>query len=346
MIAPQPAAQAPAPAPKPKLIRDLERLPSGSATHLWADYMELRAMTSSDGFFSRGFLFDTFDQSSDIDVNLEEEEEEEEEQQDDEGEGLSTDSAVEKQDAAFERRWQAISVALGSRHKRMKNAWPFELVEDRLYLRNDPTNNLHQLYLMLLLSSTLRYVNRKRMQEIADNLEAIGAKVFGALMPSHWKVESFGKNSTISQGTKQQKLTKLADQLRAVATFRDTQIKPGDSGDAGLDLVAWHVFGDSLGQMPIAFAQCGCSTTDVEHKQFEATPASFNRWMVPDHPAAAYYIAPLDYRSNNGDWERRPAQVIFVDRARIIHISREYSLSFGTPAFLQEALQTHDPMAG
>lgn len=323
---------APTPTPAPPLFRELERLPNGSATHLWADYIELRALTSSDKLFSRGFLQDIFDLSADVNLNADDEDVEE------------PNHSIGKS-ASFDRRWQSIKLALTSRSTRMQAAWPFSLDGDVLHLRNDSNSSQHKLYLTLLLSSALRYINRKRVQEVADNLEAIGIKIFQALMPPTWNVETFGKNTTIYSGTKAQKLKQLAERLNATITFRDSQIKDGDSGDAGLDLIAWHSFGDELGQIPIAFAQCGCSTTDVDHKQFEPTPVSFNRWLKPDHPAAAYYIAPLDYRQNNGEWERRPAEVVLVDRSRIINISSTYNLAFGTPRFLAEALRTEDPLA-
>jgi len=69
--------------------------------------------------------------------------------------------------------------------------------------------------------------------------------------------------------------------------------KQGDSGDGGLDLVAYHPMGDKLGHIPIAFAQCGCSLQDLEHKQLEAHPANWRNKIHLQHPHANYYFSPM-----------------------------------------------------
>ncbi|MBU2048759.1 MAG: restriction endonuclease [Gammaproteobacteria bacterium] len=320
--------------PPVPLFNGLGRLPSAAPSHLWADYVELRALTGIDKVFSHGFLEDSIGLADDVNIDANSNAD-----VDGEDSGEATNAADEVDtEARLRNKWRDIKVALTSRQSRMGAAWPFEFSHDVLRLRYDNSNSLHQLYLSLLVASSLRYVERKRYQEIADYLEEVGAVVFTALMPTQWTVKVFGANSTNYNGTKSDKLRALAADLRAQVTFEDDEINDGDTGDAGLDVVAWHDFGDSLGQIPIAFAQCGCSPNDIDYKQLEPSPASFNRWMKPHHPAAAYYIAPLDFRKNNGHWVRKPAEVIMIDRSRIVNVISTYNLSIGAPGFVSEAL--------
>jgi len=331
--------------PAPSLFTDLGPLPSSAPTHLWADYVELRAMTSVDELFSNGFLQDCIDLAEDVNVDADTSLEDD---------GLISDALdlandqdevdptppVDEHAERLSKKWGDIKTALASRQLRMGAARPFELEGDVLKFKIDPSNDLHGLYVSLLVSSCLRYVNKKRYAEITDYVEVLGALVFTAIMPKLWNVTIFGAKAPNFTGTTAQKLRELAKLIRAHVLFEDPEVNTGSTGDAGLDVVAWHDFGDGLGQIPVAFAQCGCSPKDIDHKQLEASPASFNRWIKPQHPAVNYYIAPLDFRRNDGHWVRKPGEVVLIDRSRIVHILKDYSpgVSFTAPPFVTEAV--------
>ncbi|WNH52824.1 hypothetical protein [Stenotrophomonas oahuensis] len=328
----------------PALFTDLGPLPSSAPTHLWADYVELRAMTSQDKLFSHGFLQDCIDLAEDVNVDADSSLEEDgllaamdHGDFPEDGDGVSTeDERAER----LSKKWGDIKIALSSREIRMGAARPFHLEGDVLKFELDETNGLHALYVSLLVSSCLRYVNKKRYAEITDYVEVLGALVFTAIMPKMWNVTIFGAKAPAFTGTTSQKLRQLAELIRANVMFEDAEINAGSSGDAGLDVVAWHDFGDGLGQIPVAFAQCGCSPKDIDHKQLEASPASFNRWIKPHHPAVNYYIAPLDFRSNTGHWVRKPGEVVLIDRSRIVNILKNYNqtVTYSAPAFVTEAV--------
>lgn len=325
------------------LISDLDRLPSLSSAHVWADYVELRAVTSQDKVFSSGLLADSVDMAGDVATDADSSFDDDSDAAE---EGLSDldDPNVNREQKRLKSKWGDVKVALTSRSARMGKAWPFSLEGDVLRLNFDKSNNLHQLYVALLIASSLRYVSRRRHQEIADQLERIGASVFRLLMPPLWEVRVFGANGGEYTGTKVQKLQSLARDIRAKPLFDAEDVKDGDRGDGGLDVVAWHAFDDCLGQIPIAFAQCGCSPTDIDYKQLQASPASVNRWFKPGHPAANYFIAPVDFRNNQGRWERLPAEVILVDRARILELVRKHGKVLTPPSFVDEALSLRLPM--
>ncbi|MFM4852055.1 hypothetical protein [Aeromonas caviae] len=283
--------------------------PRVAHSHVWADYVELLALTNEDGFFSCGALEDTLTEVEDIAVDQD---------------GYGDDDAIS-------RRWADIKGCFNSRATRLGDDWPFR-IDDTIIYRNidiaNPSVN-HKLYIGLLIASCLRYVQRGYYAPITSSLEYIGYFFFKKLMPEPWVVKAFAAHQNINgayEGTLKQKFTQLARDINAKLMLEDDQLDPRDTGDGGIDLVAWHPFGDALGNIPVAFAQCGCSLQDLEHKQFEASPANLNSKIYPQHPGMNYYFAPHDIRKNNGKWDKTPGQVILLDRARIMKLAELYPL--------------------
>ena len=73
--------------------------------------------------------------------------------------------------------------------------------------------------------------------------------------------------------------------------------------------------------IPIAFAQCGCSTTEWKIKQLECTPARYSGYLSGMHPWAAYYFCPLHLRKSSTEWHFRSdlGGSIVVDRGRMMN---------------------------
>lgn len=287
--------------------------PRMSNIHVWADYIELLALTNEDRLYSAGALEDVLGEIEDLAIDQEE----------------LDDGPL---DDAISRRWADIKNCLISRKHRFGDSWPFEIDDTVLKCRLDktPDNYKFKLYIALLIASCLRYVEKKTYPEITSNLELIGYHIFRKMMPEPWIIKPFGANQQIGDGYKGilfEKFKSLSKDLNADLILKEGELRPGDSGDGGIDLVAWHPMGDTLGNIPIAFAQCGASLTDLFHKQFEAHPANLNNKILPQHPGMNYYFAPHDIRRANGIWDKKPAQVIMIDRARIIGLAGRYNLS-------------------
>jgi len=282
------------------------------------------ALTSEDRFYSRGYLQDTEGENEDVARDMEDVDFDEE--------NLSSEFDQEAPrningDEKLSRRWADIKICLHSRQLRFKDAWPFELKEDVIYAKTSCDNSLHRLYIALLLASALKYITKKRHNEITASLETIGYRVFCQLMPAPWIVKPFGAHHTDGyQGTLFNKITQLAIDLNTRCAAEQDDFKQGDSGDGGLDLVAYHPMGDKLGHIPVAFAQCGCSLSDLKHKQLEAHSANWRNKIHLQHPHANYYFAPHDLRKNSGIWDEKLGEVIMLDRTRIIYLAKIYTL--------------------
>lgn len=299
----------------------LSKPPRETYSFLWADYAELRCLTSLDGFYGEGQVVDIFTEpellmDEDYDDALE----------------IEPDEVKAMLDSeAMSRRWSDISSCLTARQKTMEGFWPFKFEGGVLYSDFDPKNSKHILYFALLLAASLRYLDKTKHAEVTASLEEIGYYVFCSLMPAHWEVKCFGAHQRIHSayvGTLESKLRALAKDLFA-QFIEGREFDKRDTGDGGLDVVAWHAIGgDGRGNIPIAFAQCGCSPRDWEHKQFEASPANIEAHLHLQHPAANYYIMPHDLRELTGKWCRASniGRVIMIDRLRILKLSELYGI--------------------
>lgn len=328
----------------PDLFQKLDTPPKDARGFLWADYVELRCLTSLDGHYGEGQVIDLEGESEELMVD---EEADNDESFDSEEEALDQEGEFLKNNEAVARKWADICARLTSRKVSMAGYWPFDIYEGVLYRRFDATNRRHVLYVALLVASALRYCAKNRQGEVTACLEEIGFHLFRSLMPVGWEVRPFGAHQNIAngfEGTLGQKLAGLAQQVFPVYVRPENQFDPRNTGDGGLDIVAWHPLGDATrGYLPIAFAQCGCSPGDWEHKQFEASPVNMDHKIQLQHPASNFYIMPHDMRNLNGGWERGDhiGKVILLDRLRIIKLVEQYSLpeTFPIWPFVQEAAQ-------
>lgn len=290
--------------------------PRVAHTHVWADYIELLALTSADRLFSAGILEDALGEVEDLAVDQE---------------GLEED---DDHHDAIQRKWADIKRCFRSRQTRFGNSWPFTIEDDvlRCSIADENVTPRQKLYVVLLISSCLRYVSKVNHASITSGLELVGYHIFKKLMPEPWIVRPFGAHQNIADGytgTLYNKFQRLAEDLKANLILEADDLRTGDSGDGGIDLVAWYPMGDSLGNIPVAFAQCGASLTALEHKQFEASPVNLNSKILPQHPGMNYYFAPHDIRRSNGRWDKKPAAVIMLDRFRIMKLADRYDLNEG-----------------
>ena len=151
-------------------------------------------------------------------------------------------------------------------------------------------------------------------------------------MPKGWNVHRFGaKGSTKYTGTLYKKLTDLAKDIRAIFSAPPYYYKPGNSGDGGLDLVAWHPLGDERTGIPVALAQCGCVADEWTMKTLEASPARLGANLRSPSPWMTYYFMPHDLIYNSGetiDWQRGSELTgsIVIDRLRFMRLAKMYEL--------------------
>lgn len=346
------------------IVTKLDVRPRGSDLYLWCDYVELLCMTHRDGRFSRGDLLELIvesrelaaedpDLASEDDDDLEDEEVLEQALDDGDHDLLAMDEGARVVHSADDRREARVADVFNNLRFRARlfgDAYPFVLSQDgqELTVRELDVDE-KKLYVQLLLSSSLRLIPKKRRHEITEPFEIMSATIFSCLMPKGWMVHRFGaKAGGRYKGKLLARLSQLAEDIRGTLLINERAFKSGDSGDGGLDLVAWHPMGDDEREgIPIALGQCGCTADDWSSKSLEASPAAIGANLKTLHPWANYYFMPLDLYDRAGGvqaWQRRRyiREAIIVDRARFIRLASEYGVANAcvtAPAQVEEVVQ-------
>jgi hypothetical protein len=207
-------------------------------------------------------------------------------------------------------------------------AWPFEIDEHAQEIRIKGTlNNVHYLYLQLLLSSLLKYCPKTRSATFTGTFENLSFYIFKELMPKAAHVYQFGvAHSKHYTGHLFDPLQTLTKDVRGNLLLTKQDFPKNDAGDGGLDLVAWHDLEDERDNIPIAFAQCGCTVSGWPNKMLEASPAKLGKKLITGHDWAAYYFMPLDLcdaRDGKMHWMewRDVNSTIVIDRLRLIRMA-------------------------
>lgn len=285
------------------MLANLDSPPAGTDAYQWADYIELRALVHPDGCFSK----------ADLD---------------------GVQRRVTNANRAFnaEQRWVDATSFVSNRIHAFSGNYPFVLSDNGSYLElsQEALSPEERLYLSLLLSSSLRFMQRTDWPRLTRRFEEISFVVFSHLMPMNSQIRKTwagaGEDAPYT-GSHYEKMHAISRDIRCETSLKERDCAPNDTGDGGIDIIAWHPMSDQREGIPIAFAQCGCSTDDWTHKHLEASPAKL-RHFSPMHPWATYYFLPLDLRWADGDWAYKNdlGQAIFVDRLRIVRLASDFGL--------------------
>lgn len=287
------------------MLKSLENPPSAGDPLFWTDFVELRALIHPDRCYSRGDLAGLLKRNRDTSHN---------------------------RDTADEARWRDLITFAGTRAVNFGDSYPFRPSPDNDTLEFVPTDSEEErAYLSLLISSLMRHVPPNHQGAVGRYFEQVSFAIFQRLMPSGTEVHptwASGGEEARYTGPLFNKMQSIACDIRCKPNFEERDFKQSDTGDGGIDLIAWHPMGDKREGLPIAFAQCGCSKDQWTFKQLEASPSKHFRHLPVMHQWATYYFLPLDLRHSDGDWAYKSdiAQAIIVDRLRLVRLSKQYQL--------------------
>lgn len=324
--------------PEP-IFSNLDVLPRHAYPFLWADYVELLCLCSPNQMVSRGNMQATEQEAEDLQVDA----------------GVLGEDApydapdhhlAAVKDDKISARWDDIALKLRARAASFPG-WPFELDGAVLRCKYDSTRADHRLYVALLVASSLRLCSKQRSGTVTSAFEEISYHWMRQSLTPLWQVRPFGAHATLPNayvGHLRAKLEALAQDIRARLQKDADDYDPADTGDAGIDLVAWQEVGDKRGNIPVVFGQCACSPTDWEGKQLDVTPGGVESHIAPDHPAAAYCFVPHDLSSSEQKWERAAhvKKCVLVDRKRLLNLFKATDSVNMLPAweFVGEAAST------
>ncbi|WP_205473026.1 hypothetical protein [Nocardioides sp. SYSU D00038] len=215
---------------------------------------------------------------------------------------------------------------LQARQQSFSDAYPFRIDEDGQLVLLDETSP-RSFYLFLLFSSCLRYVvDAKAAARLPAEFEGVCLAALREIMPKRAEVHLFGKNSYIPnpryKGLLTKKLELLVTDLGEEKRFSDKHFATNDTGDNGLDLIAWTPMGDALNGRLIVFGQCA-ATAEWVGKQHTSSPDAWRGIMsqLSDHTNMCFI--PFDFRRHDGSWYKEPSihNAVVVDRRRILDLT-------------------------
>jgi hypothetical protein len=288
--------------------------------HYWVDYIELLCLCNLDGELSQS---DTQDKIRELakDLNQGGEEEDNIGQIDKD----NTISRAEKND-----KWKLLIEnwynMLAYRTQTYKEFYPYILSLDRKVLKiHKKLTAKRKLYLYLLLSSSLNYVSKyniKFKNRLSNGFEIISLKAINNCLPKGANSHLFGKNplnnSKYSKGKLFDKLVKLSEDLKEELVAKENNFAPQDTGDGGIDIVAWIPFKDSESHKIIILGQCAC-TEEWDSKQFSTSYGKVKSVINVKPSNTNVTFIPFCFRDENGNWQR-PQNVssVLFDRQRLL----------------------------
>lgn len=290
------------------MFSSLENPPKSGDVFLWADFIEILAITHPDKCYSKGDFS-----------------------------GLARRLRTSGRSIRYEEQWRDIINFCNVRVSSFGDFYPFEVSQDQDTLSFTFNKSAeHHSYIGLLIASSLRLVDGG-IQDIGNQFEEASLQVFKALQPVGSEIRATwagGGAEVTYKGTLYEKMQKIAADIRCTANFKPEDYHERDRGDGGLDLIAWHPMEDKRDAIPISFAQCGCSTSDWTFKQLEAHPAKHRTRLPVTHPWATYYFMPLDLRRPDGDFAKKSdiGEAVIVDRLRILKLAKKLDALKNFPA--------------
>lgn len=315
------------------MITNLDSMPSNEP-YLWADYVEILALTNTDRSFSRGDLYSTLQAQPEAVLVETEEAEEENSDNVDENEAMARRRPRRSLSRTYvDKKWNFAISFVRQRIDLFGDSYPFVLSDDNdtVELRNtseQELTDLEKLYLALLICANIKYVKLGCRNVVTRSFELISLPIFESLMPKGSIIKACwasGGQAAPYTGTLFNKFTNISADIRCTPNFKSRDFSRGNSGDGGLDIIAWHPMGDQRDAIPISFVQCGCSQEEWEAKQLEASPAMLYSKFPVAHRWATYYFLPQDLRWIDGEWAHKSklGDAIFVDRLRLINLTRD-----------------------
>jgi len=308
----------------PAPLQRIDKLPDTSDLRLWTDYVELLCLVNIDREVSKDDVLGRIAEGKDLDVHGDDIGPE----TGDEPGASGVDLDAARRDDRRARRVDDVFNHLVFRHGMFRDFYPFTLVRNgnTLSARNTSTAK-HKLYLFLLLSSNLRYVLRPTREVLTDDFELVSAEVLRRCLPEGSNVPVFGKNPHAPaqyRGLLWDKVNRLAQDLQEQVHIQQTDFKPRDSGDNGLDIVAWVPMGDNRGGYLAVFGQCAC-TEEWVSKQHSSSAEAWRAVMTLTAPPSNMAFVPFCLRQSNGSWSARHDihGSILIDRFRFVHFLRQ-----------------------
>lgn len=297
--------------------------------YLWADYIELLCLSPSNGnYVSASSLPSLLKQEDDInDEILKDYRHPDEPDEPDEPPAVVNDQ--------IETDIVSIFALLRERGNRYGANYPFDTDKDSIALKEN--FDACCAYTFLLLCSNLRTLDRKQSNVFTQGFESFSCYALKGLFPKA-EVIGFGASNSRNdsfkslQGGAYERLYKLAEMIRCDLCAKESDFRQRDSGDVGIDVVAYIPFSDGLSSQPVIFAQCACSEDEEKRrtKALSVTPDALHNFFHFNSPVLPVLCIPQCYKKVPWNWNKGTSpNVVFLDRHRLLQLATQGGFCLG-----------------
>ncbi|QIY78355.1 hypothetical protein [Chromobacterium violaceum] len=200
--------------------------------------------------------------------------------------------------------------------------YPFRIINDGRVIQAFPDlSDEMEVYCFLLLCANLPFLNVYHGR-LTDAFERVSLACLKGFWPSGGVVKAFGKNEADYVGAKWQRVNALGHDIGASARCVETTFREKDSGDAGIDIVAWlnldpHERRNSI----TALGQCACSRDEWVKKQTEISHDRLGNLIIPSSKWLPLLFIPQCFRDGTGEWavDGDIGMTVIFDRLRIVN---------------------------
>ncbi len=285
------------------MIKNIEIAPDKPyyLSHYFCDYIELIALINN-GIVSISDIYERFK------IN----------------ESLGGNNEASEIDDEWNGRIQEWFDILAVRESIFNDFYPFEIAGERsnhIQLKNNLSNH-HKLYLFLLLSSSLKYIKRDT-STLTSDFEKMSLKVLKNYLPNNAHSRIFGTTATKDDGyigTLKDKIDALATDLKYTTKYEENSINHQNTGDGGVDLVAWIAFTEDSNQdnIQVFLAQC---TTGKNWLQKQHEPDKITN-LINFKTFVRVMFVPYDARKNNRGFSEQNdiLNILLFDRIRVVYL--------------------------
>jgi hypothetical protein len=201
-----------------------------------------------------------------------------------------------------------------------KAFYPFKIKEGNLLQLKPSLYIKCKLYIYLLSCSNLSFF-KDAQSNLTTEFEILSKESLKRFISAKAEIHHFGANVRPSSysGNLYAKIVKLASDLNCDLIAQKEDFSPKDTGDGGLDIVAWYPFKDMKWSRFIILAQCKCSEEWIDLRFSSSLDAWQGKIGFKQHINNMTFI-PMCYRRQNGAWHKshNVSGTILIDRQRLI----------------------------
>ena len=304
-------------------LNSLSKLPNRSIDHLWADYAELLCLVNTDREISKDQIVARLEEGEDVGEIVDDA---------DDTTQLSVAEVNDRVSVQVDDWFRYLQFRAGA----YGDFYPFYLTHDgNTLIANDSLSVRQKLYIFLLLASNLTYLSPRDRDTLTNCFEAISKEMLKKMLPSDARVHLFHPRHKEFSGNFWTRLNALASEIKETVTAQPDEFSEYDTGDKGLDLVAWVPVVDELPSLLIVFGQCACTLAWVE-KQHSSSFAAWNGKLTFTAPPSNMAFIPFCFRRPSGDWYSQSDihHSVLIDRLRIVNILQErYTIIQSRPSY-------------